>query len=119
MYSTIGLSGQHNVRYLHQFGEHILTGSFTPYDPGCAKTREFNLRVENSSQFGLSENQKCWRRVSEEGNRENGSTLSWLAHVFTRPGPLAVVHYAHQISARVLPTRNRGEVSIGLLSHVN
>ena len=58
-------------------------------DPGCAKTRAFSLLVESSSQFGQSENEKCWRRLSEEGNRENGSTLSWLAHVFTRPGPTA------------------------------
>jgi hypothetical protein len=51
---------------------------------GCAKTRAFNFLVESSSQFGQSENQKCWRRLSE-GNRETGSTLSWLAHVFTQP----------------------------------
>src|SRR6516162_6898535 len=25
----------------------------------------------------------------EEGKRETGSTLSWRAHVFTRPGPIA------------------------------
>jgi hypothetical protein len=31
-----------------------------PLDPGCAKTRAFNFRVESSSQFGQSENQKCW-----------------------------------------------------------
>src|SRR5215813_4386153 len=37
--------------------------------------------------FGQSENQKFWRRLFEEANRENCSTLSWLAHVFTRPGP--------------------------------
>jgi hypothetical protein len=60
-------------------------------DPGCAKTRAFNLLVESSSQFGQSENQKCWRRLSEEDDREDGSTLSWLAHVFTRPGPFADV----------------------------
>ena len=58
-------------------------------DPGRAKTRAYNLLIESSSQFGQSENQKCWRRLSEEGNRETGSTLSWLAHVFTRPGPIA------------------------------
>src|ERR1700758_595668 len=56
--------------------------------PGRAKTRAFNLVVESSSQFGQSENQKCWRRLSEEGNRETSSTLSSLAHVFTRPGSL-------------------------------
>src|SRR5215831_9126693 len=39
--------------------------------------------------FGQSENQKFWRRLFEEANRENCSTLSWLAHVFTRPGPFA------------------------------
>jgi hypothetical protein len=50
---------------------------------GCAKTPAFNLRVEGSSRFGQSENQKFWRRLSEEGNRENDSTHSWLAHVFT------------------------------------
>src|SRR6516162_7791981 len=55
-------------------------------DRGCAKTPAFNLHVESSSQFGQSENQKCWRRLSEEGNRENYSTLSWIAHVFTRAG---------------------------------
>jgi hypothetical protein len=38
--------------------------------------------------FGQSENQKFWRRLFEEANRENCSTLSWLAHVFTRPGPI-------------------------------
>src|SRR5215469_18273233 len=32
---------------------------------GCAKTPAFNLRVESSSKFGQSENQKCWRRLSE------------------------------------------------------
>src|SRR6516225_460683 len=64
-------------------------GSF--FDPGCAKTRAFNLLLESSSQFGQSENQKCSRRLSEEGNRETGSTLSWLAHIFTRPGPIAVI----------------------------
>ena len=57
---------------------------------GCAKTRAFNLRVESSSQFGQSENEKYWRRLSEEGNRENGSTLPWRAHVFTRAGPKPV-----------------------------
>jgi hypothetical protein len=45
------------------------------------------LRVESSSRFGQYENQKFWRRLSEEGNRENASTPSWLVHVFTRPGP--------------------------------
>ena len=55
------------------------------------KTCAFNLLVESSSQFGQSENQKCSRRLSEEGNRETGSTLSWLAHIFTRPGPIAVI----------------------------
>jgi hypothetical protein len=54
------------------------------FDRGCAKTPAFNLRVENPFRFGQSENQKFWRRLFEEGNRENGSTLSWLAHVFTR-----------------------------------
>src|SRR5262249_39918594 len=38
--------------------------------------------------FGQSENQKFWRRLFEEANRENCSTLSWLAHVFTRPAPI-------------------------------
>ena len=64
--------------------------AMTAKGPGCAKTRGFSLLVESSSQFGQSENQKCWRRLSKEGNRENGSTLSWLAHVFTRPGSRAV-----------------------------
>src|ERR1700757_2220364 len=67
---------------------HSGTGRF---DRGCAKTPAFNLRVESSSRFGQSENQKFWRRLFEEGNRENGSTLSWLAHVFTWPGPKAGV----------------------------
>ena len=56
----------------------------TAVDRGCAKTAAFNLRVESSSRFSQSENQKCWRRLPEEGNRENGSTVSSLAHVFTR-----------------------------------
>ena len=41
--------------------------------------------------FGQSENQKFWRRLFEEANRENCSTLSWLAHVFTRPGPTPAI----------------------------
>jgi hypothetical protein len=49
------------------------------------------LGVESSSRFGQSENQKFWRRLFEEGNRENGSTLSWLAHVFAQPGPIPAV----------------------------
>jgi hypothetical protein len=53
--------------------------------PGCVKTPAFNLRVESSSRFGQSENQKFCGRLSEEDNRENDSTLSWLAHVFTQP----------------------------------
>jgi hypothetical protein len=73
-----------HVRYLGQFGEHILTESFTARDRGCAKTPAFNLRVEIG-------NQKCWRGLSEEGNRENYSTLSWVAHVFPRPGPKAAL----------------------------
>src|SRR6516165_8515516 len=68
------------------------------FDRGCAKTRAFNLRVESSSQFGQSENQKCWRRLSEEGNRENSSTLSWLAHVFTRPGSTPALAGGYQMS---------------------
>ena len=59
--------------------------------PGCVKTRAFNLLVERSSQ-------NCWRRLSEEGNRETGSTLSWLAHVFTRPGSKAVLGTGYQAS---------------------
>ena len=35
------------------------------------------------------ENQSGGDGLSEEANRENGSTLSWLAHVSTRPGPKA------------------------------
>src|SRR5262244_1410261 len=50
---------------------------------GCAKTPAFDLRVESSTQFGQSEDQKLWRRLYEEGNRENDFTLSRLAHVFT------------------------------------
>ena len=51
-----------------------------PYSPaaldrGCAKTPAFNFRVESSSRFGQSEDQKFWRWLSEEGNRENDSTL--------------------------------------------
>ena len=46
------------------------------HDPGCAKTRAFNLRAESSSQFGQSENQSASDGLSEEANRENGSTLS-------------------------------------------
>jgi hypothetical protein len=64
--------------------------------PGCAKTRAFNLRVESFSQFGQSENQKCWRRLSEEGTRENGSTLSRFAHVFTRPRSRGVLAIGYQ-----------------------
>ena len=60
---------------------------WTAVDPGCAKIRAFNSLVESSSRFGQSETPKCWRRLSDEGNRENCSRLSWLAHVFTRPGP--------------------------------
>ena len=72
-----------------------------PYgdDPGCAKTRAFNLLVESCSQFGQSKNQKCWRRLSEEGNRETGSTLSWLAHIFTRPGPKGDVERNNRTTA--------------------
>jgi hypothetical protein len=63
------------------------SGTAAIHTRGCAKTPAFNLRVESSSRFGQSKNQKFWRRLFEEGNRENGSTLSWLAHVFTRPAP--------------------------------
>jgi hypothetical protein len=80
-----------NVCNQGHFRRHMLTAGFTASDPGCAKTRAFNLLVESSSQFGQSENQKCWRRLSEEGNREPCSTLSWRAHVFTRSGPVAEV----------------------------
>ena len=51
------------------------TYSLPVYRRTCAKTRAFNLLVESSSLFGQSENQKCWRRLSEEGYRETGSTL--------------------------------------------
>jgi Protein of unknown function (DUF1488) len=82
-------------------------------DPGCAKTRAFDLRVESSSQFGQSENPKCWWRLSEEGNRENGSTLSWLAHVFTRPGPIAVARL-HRPRRHAMPRSCRSRTRIGV-----
>src|ERR1700746_2292408 len=78
-------------------------GWLAPGITPCAKTPAFNLRVESSSRFGQSENQKYWRRLLEEANRENGSTLSWPAHVFTRPGPISVI--AQRPSARF---RGRG-----------
>ena len=91
-------------------GAHSSTGAAsrgtTGFDPGCAKTRAFNLVVESSSQFGQSENQKCWRWLSEESNRENGSTLSWLAQVFTRPGPSAVASFGSQ-RRRPMPQKGR------------
>jgi hypothetical protein len=58
----------------------------TALDRDCVKTPEFNLRAENPSRFSQSENQQCWRRLSEEANRENRSTFSRLAHVFPHPG---------------------------------
>jgi len=68
-----------------------------PHARGCAKTPAFNLRVENPSRFSQSENQKCWRRLSEEANRENRSALTRLAHVFPQPGPYCVAElYALQ-----------------------
>ena len=76
-----------------QVGDCAASQGASQIDPGSAKTRAFNLLVESSSQFGQSENQTCRRRLSEVGNRENGSTLSWLAHVFTRSGPKAVVRH--------------------------
>jgi hypothetical protein len=60
----------------------------TALDRGCAKTPAFDLHVESSSRFLQTENQIFWRGVSEDGNRENDSTVSLLAHVFTRPGPI-------------------------------
>jgi len=30
----------------------------------------------------------CWWRLSGEGNKENGSPHSWLAHAFTQSGPV-------------------------------
>jgi hypothetical protein len=75
-------------------------------DRGCAKTPAFNLRVESSSRFGESESQKFWRRLYEEGNRENDSTLSWLAHVFTRPGPKAVACASQRLRALMAPQKS-------------
>src|SRR6516162_10869241 len=90
----------HCGRFPHDTG-------WTAVDPGRAKTRAFNLLVESSSQFGQSGNQKCWRRLSEEGNRETGSTLSRLAHIFTRPGPI------RDISSSRRPDRPRLFVAAG------
>jgi hypothetical protein len=82
------------------------------FDRDCAKTPAFNLGVESSSRFGQSENQKFWRRLSEEGNRENDFTLSWLAHVFTRSGPKAVVRRSRDIGRpRPCPISNRSPPS--------
>jgi hypothetical protein len=58
------LKVRQDARVIFVFADMSLMG------PGCTKTRAFNLRAESSSQFGQSENQKCWRRLSEEGNRE-------------------------------------------------
>src|SRR5215831_18170040 len=49
--------------------------------------------------FGQSENQKFWQRLFEEANRENCSTLSWLAHVFTRPGPEAAIRLFYSMTS--------------------
>src|SRR5262249_45163910 len=78
------------------------TARATALGPACVKTRAFNLRVESSSQFDQSENQRCWRRLSEEGNRENRSMLSLLAHVFTRPGS---IRYARRLSTDTYANR--------------
>src|SRR5215472_7788841 len=61
------------------------------YARGCAKTPAFNLHVENPSRFSQSETQKCWRRLSEEANRENVFAFTRLAHVFPQPGPNAII----------------------------
>src|SRR5215831_2214488 len=76
----------------------------------CCRRRG-NLRVECSSRFGQSENQKFWRRLFEEGNRENGSTLSWLVHVFTRPGPLSG-HQVRCVIATLLVRRMKPRESL-------
>jgi hypothetical protein len=73
--------------------------------PARVKTRAFVLLVEGSSQFGQSENQKCWRRLSEEGNRETGSTLSWLAHIFTQPGSRAALRTRYQAYVWTTPSK--------------
>jgi hypothetical protein len=51
---------------------------------GCVKTRKSNLRIEISSRHRRFEEQKRWRALSAEKNRENNSAPSSRADVFTR-----------------------------------
>src|SRR5215813_6802368 len=62
--------------------------------------------------FGQSENQKFWQRLFEEANRENCSTLSWLAHVFTRPGPTPAVRNSRRDWLNRVESRS-GAVTVG------
>jgi hypothetical protein len=54
---------------------------------GRVKTPMFNLRAEILSRFHESEDQRRWRLLSGEDNRENNSAHSPRVHVFTRPRP--------------------------------
>src|SRR5262245_51315082 len=70
-----------------------LSGGNGSWCPRLCENSPFNLRVESSSHLVNLKTKKFSRRLFEESNRENCSTLSWLANVFTRPGPIAVVQF--------------------------
>jgi hypothetical protein len=62
---------------------------FVAFDRGCVKTPKWNLRIEFSSRLHQFEQQKRWRPLSGEDNRENNSAPSSRADVFTQPRPEA------------------------------
>jgi hypothetical protein len=90
---------QQRIAFETYSGRSALTAGTALHARGCAKTPAFILRVESPSRFRQSENQKCWWRLSAEGNKENESPHSWLAHVFTQPGPFAVIRRSTPIGS--------------------
>jgi hypothetical protein len=65
----------------------VLDLSLSGFDPGCVKSRKFNLELP--SLFRRFENEQCKQLPSREDNKENDSTLFLPMRLFTQAGPRA------------------------------
>src|SRR6516165_2630040 len=80
-----------NVRYLGQFGEHILTRSFTARDRGCVKTLKSQQAGELFSLLPFFRSRPPRYSSSDWRNQEGFSTRRLNACVFAQAGPLTVI----------------------------
>jgi len=77
-----------DVRFQGQSGKHMLTLSFSGFDPGCVETRLSRGRSELFSQLPITSSIYQCDWFPQRRNRDGNSTRKLGVGVFTQPGPL-------------------------------